>query len=130
MHRGCKGMCILEVMEAHWWFQHYGVYEYTQMDHVFGFLFFFFFFFFVFFWGGVLFCFVVVVVVVWRKSVLTTSIKVTLLASGNSNDCPSANEVTLNSLSGHGTGLILGLRPANKRRRYFVTTSLIGWAQT
>ena len=28
------------------------------------------------------------------------------------------------------SGLILGLRPANKRRRYFVTTSLIGWAQT
>ena len=27
------------------------------------------------------------------------------------------------------TGLILGLRPANERRRYFVTTSLIGWAQ-
>ena len=27
------------------------------------------------------------------------------------------------------TGLILGLRPANKRRRYFVTTSLIGWSQ-
>ena len=27
-------------------------------------------------------------------------------------------------------GLILGLRPANERRRYFVTTSLIGWAQT
>ena len=26
-------------------------------------------------------------------------------------------------------GLILGLCPANKRRRYFVTTSLIGWAQ-
>ena len=25
--------------------------------------------------------------------------------------------------------LILGLRPANERRRYFVTTSLIGWAQ-
>ena len=25
------------------------------------------------------------------------------------------------------TGLILGLRPANERRRYFVT-SLIGWA--
>ena len=25
-------------------------------------------------------------------------------------------------------GLILGLRPANERRRYFVTTSLIGWA--
>ena len=27
------------------------------------------------------------------------------------------------------TGLILGLRPTNERRRYFVTTSLIGWAQ-
>ena len=25
--------------------------------------------------------------------------------------------------------LILGLRPANERRRYFVTTSLIGWTQ-
>ena len=28
------------------------------------------------------------------------------------------------------TGLTLGLCPANERRRYFVTTSLIGWAQT
>ena len=28
------------------------------------------------------------------------------------------------------TGLILGLRPANGRRRYKVTPSLIGWAQT
>ena len=28
------------------------------------------------------------------------------------------------------TVLILGLRPANERRRYFVTTSLTGWAQT
>ena len=27
------------------------------------------------------------------------------------------------------TGLILGLHPANERRRYFVTTSLIGWVQ-
>ena len=26
-------------------------------------------------------------------------------------------------------GLILGLRPANEKRRHFVTTSLIGWAQ-
>ena len=25
------------------------------------------------------------------------------------------------------TRLILGLHPANERRRYFVTTSLIGW---
>ena len=28
------------------------------------------------------------------------------------------------------TGLILGLHPANERRRYKVTASLIGWAQT
>ena len=27
-------------------------------------------------------------------------------------------------------GLILGLRPANERRRYYVTTSLVGLAQT
>ena len=27
-------------------------------------------------------------------------------------------------------GLILGLRPANERRRYKVTPSRIGWAQT
>ena len=26
-------------------------------------------------------------------------------------------------------GLILGLHPANERRRYFVTASLIGWVQ-
>ena len=29
-----------------------------------------------------------------------------------------------------GAEIILGLRLANERRRYFVTTSLIGWAQT
>ena len=28
------------------------------------------------------------------------------------------------------SGLILGLRPANERRGYKVTLSLIGWAQT
>ena len=30
---------------------------------------------------------------------------------------------------GTDSGPILGLRPANERWRYFVTTSLIGWAQ-
>ena len=30
----------------------------------------------------------------------------------------------------HISGLILGLHPANERRRYKVTPSLIGWAQT
>ena len=39
---------------------------------------------------------------------------------------PRTWEVTKTSYA----GLILGLRPANERRRYFVTTSLIGWAQT
>ena len=33
-------------------------------------------------------------------------------------------------LSVFSPGLILGLRPANERRRYQVTLSLIGWAQT
>ena len=33
-------------------------------------------------------------------------------------------------LSFADTGLIIGLRPSNERRRYFVKTSLIGWAQT
>ena len=28
------------------------------------------------------------------------------------------------------SGLILGLHPANERRRYKVTPSLIGWVQT
>ena len=35
-----------------------------------------------------------------------------------------------NELMINNAGLILGLRPANERRCYFVTTSLIGWAQT
>ena len=30
----------------------------------------------------------------------------------------------------YNAGLILGLPPANERRRYKVTPSLIGWAQT
>ena len=41
------------------------------------------------------------------------------------------------SQHGHGTGgdngytgVILGLHPANEKRRYFVMTSLIGWAPT
>ena len=29
----------------------------------------------------------------------------------------------------HSAGLFLGLRPANERQRYFVTASLIDWAQ-
>ena len=40
----------------------------------------------------------------------------------------SALEIVKMNLK-HISGLILGLRPANERRRYFVTTSLIGLAQ-
>ena len=36
---------------------------------------------------------------------------------------------TSGSIQHKNTGLTLGLRPANERRRYFVTTSLIGWTQ-
>ena len=32
--------------------------------------------------------------------------------------------------AGDSAGLILGLRPVNERRRYFVTPSLVGWVQT
>ena len=39
--------------------------------------------------------------------------------------------VVINSAINHPiSGLLLGLRPANERRRYFVIMSLIGWAQT
>ena len=38
--------------------------------------------------------------------------------------------VSFGSLTPTSPGLILGLRPANERRRYKVTLSLIGWAQT
>ena len=47
------------------------------------------------------------------------------------------NDIAVESCADVGTkgllqhsGLILGLRPTNERRRYFVTTSLICWAQT
>ena len=45
---------------------------------------------------------------------------------------PDHKEIfTDSSLNNHtDTGLILGLCPANERRRYKVTPSLIGWAQT
>ena len=42
-------------------------------------------------------------------------------------DFPYSNEETVENI---GTGLILGLHPANEKRRYKVTPSLIGWVQT
>ena len=47
-----------------------------------------------------------------------------------SKDCLRASEAVLINMAQYITGLILGLRPANERRRYKVTPSLIGWAQT
>ena len=44
--------------------------------------------------------------------------------------CSCAADLAVRFLSDMITGLILGLRPANERRRYFVMTSLIDWAQT
>ena len=42
----------------------------------------------------------------------------------------SANIISFERQAASYSGLILGLRPANERRCYFVTTSVIGWAQT
>ena len=39
-------------------------------------------------------------------------------------------QLRMNFMLWSNTGLILGLHPANERRRYKVTPSLIGWAQT
>ena len=38
-------------------------------------------------------------------------------------------KVAANAINQYNAGLILGLRRANERRGYIVTTSLIGWAQ-
>ena len=43
--------------------------------------------------------------------------------------CPRPTSLHTNLKIPHA-GLILGLHPANERWRYFVMTSLIGWAQT
>ena len=43
--------------------------------------------------------------------------------------CGATRPKSFDWLWGIYKGLILGFRPANERRRYFVTRSLIGWAQ-
>ena len=46
-------------------------------------------------------------------------------------ECEVVDKVWLFHVPDHmRSGLILGLRSANERRRYKVTPSLIGWAQT
>ena len=56
-----------------------------------------------------------------------------VLISGTPGDISSSGAKSSNEavwLDLKISGLILGLRPANERRRYKVTPSLIGWAQT
>ena len=51
--------------------------------------------------------------------------------TGNYTELPAVQDHwNYNALEMGVAGLILGLRPVNKRRRYFVTPSLIGWVQT
>ena len=95
-------------------------------------------------------------VVVRYRSIIPISSKVVSLAPGQTYGYPSANETTLDAMGKYitrfhlqlmittikqsitklvhrscdYTGLILVLRPANERRRYFVTVSPIGWAKT
>ena len=45
-------------------------------------------------------------------------------------DKPLPESLMTQFTDAYNSGLILGLRPANERRRYSVTPSLIGWAQT
>ena len=45
-------------------------------------------------------------------------------------DAAIINKLVVCALSIHVEAMILGLCPANERRRYFVTTSLIGWEQS
>ena len=55
----------------------------------------------------------------------------TLMAKGNFEQHNRINANLLHkSWDLYLAGLILGLRPANERRRYKVTPSLIVWAQT
>ena len=62
---------------------------------------------------------------VWSMSQVAVSLGPQWFTDGNTDPSP---QDTLGSMT--ATWLILGLRPANERRRYFATTSLIGWAQT
>ena len=57
-----------------------------------------------------------------------------MVSNIKSNTCQIYKNKRIDSLRGmikcRQSGLILGLRPANERRRYFVTMSFIGWVQT
>ena len=65
------------------------------------------------------------VITLWQKNMIQVRFNTTISAK--------VTEIDDNCCYLHSDldkGLILGLRPANERRRYKVTPSLIGWAQT
>ena len=64
---------------------------------------------------------------VFRLSLTTKCLQITYLDILIMSSSPKVNELRLDIFS--LPRLILGLRPANERRRYKVTPSLIGWAQ-
>ena len=73
---------------------------------------------------------------IWRHNSFKASeiiIMISILIYFDLNYCVALCDIVLCRTvlsNGASSGLILGLRPANERRRYKVTPSLIGWAQT
>ena len=67
----------------------------------------------------------------WEQTSVRFEIKISICNPWNC-DKKSVCEMAaiLSGLRWVNTGMILGLRPANERRRYKVTPSLIGWVQT
>ena len=64
-----------------------------------------------------------------KQTVQTPSIWVSCGKHGGYKSIVSLMPQSRNNYKTSTSGLILGLRPTNERRRYFVMTSLIGWAQ-
>ena len=70
---------------------------------------------------------------IWRHRSMSTLAQVMACCLTTKPSPDTWTNVDLSPATSHGiqeiSGPILGLRPANERRRYCVTTSLIGWAQ-
>ena len=65
-----------------------------------------------------------------NSSVLAMELPVLCLATDAVNQQQTQRDTVIIISLPHSTGLILGLHPANERRRYKVTLSLTGWVQT
>ena len=68
-------------------------------------------------------------VVVWIWCILHFNVY-KIFISDTCTTMPTFSKFVYWKLRAMWTGLILDVRPANERRHYFVTMSLIGWAQT